>query len=78
MKSLLRVSFLIPASPAGYPDRQGTVAGLFGSDSLSSPCHRLLLARQPGGVPMGSQGGLDLGSDIRPATCSLCDDLGQV
>lgn len=77
MKSLLCVSFLIPASSAGYPDRQGKVTGLFGSDSLSSPCHRLLLDRQPGGVPMGSWGRLDLGSNLRPATFSLCD-LGQV
>lgn len=43
-----------PCLSAGYPDRQEKVAGLFGSDSLSSPCHSLLLDRQPGRVPMGS------------------------
>lgn len=57
MKSLLCVSFLIPASSAGYLDRQGKVVAYL----------VLIPYLAPGGVPMGSWGGLDLG--VKSQTC---------
>lgn len=64
----------IPASPAGYQDRQGKAADLLGSDP--SPCHRLLLDRQPKGVHMGSLRGSDLSANLR-APLLACMTLGK-
>lgn len=75
MKSLLRVSVLIPASPAGYWGRQRKAAGVLGSDSLSRPCYRLS-DRWPGRVPMDTLGGSDLGSNFRPPLL-VCVTLGK-